>query len=98
MTALPHHAVALSGPVEVIARAMAGEQWDHVVENATLDIKSYWRAKARVALSALEGEGMVVVPVVPTLEMIEASNREWDGRMSHRSSGAWQAMVAARPR
>jgi hypothetical protein len=29
----------------------------------------------------------------PTEAMIEASNREWDGRMSHRSSGAWQAMI-----
>lgn len=31
----------------------------------------------------------------PTKAMIEASNREWDGRMSHRSSGAWQAMIDA---
>jgi hypothetical protein len=31
----------------------------------------------------------------PTEAMIEASNREWDGRMSHRSSGAWQAMIDA---
>jgi hypothetical protein len=29
----------------------------------------------------------------PTDAMIEASNQEWDGRMSHRSSGAWQAMI-----
>lgn len=29
----------------------------------------------------------------PTEAMVEASNREWDGRMSHRSSGAWQAMI-----
>jgi hypothetical protein len=29
----------------------------------------------------------------PTDAMVEASNREWDGRMSHRSSGAWQAMI-----
>lgn len=31
----------------------------------------------------------------PTEDMIEASNREWDGRMSHRSSCAWQAMIDA---
>lgn len=31
----------------------------------------------------------------PTEVMIEASNREWDGRMSYRSSGAWQAMIDA---
>jgi hypothetical protein len=31
----------------------------------------------------------------PTPEMIEASNREWDGRMSARSAGVWQAMIAA---
>ena len=31
----------------------------------------------------------------PTEAMIAASNREWDGRMSHRSSGAWRAMIDA---
>lgn len=38
---------------------------------------------------------VVLVPREPTEAMIEASNREWDGRMSHRSSGAWKAMIAA---
>jgi hypothetical protein len=31
----------------------------------------------------------------PTEAMIEASNREWDGRMSARSAGVWQAMIDA---
>ena len=31
----------------------------------------------------------------PTEAMIDASNREWDGRMSYRSSGAWQACIDA---
>lgn len=38
-----------------------------------------------------------IVPVEPTEEMLEATNREWDGRMSFRSTGAWKAMLAARP-
>lgn len=33
-----------------------------------------------------------LAPKEPTEKMIQASNREWDGRMSHRSSGAYQAM------
>ena len=31
----------------------------------------------------------------PSEAMVKASNREWDGRMSHRSSGAYQAMIDA---
>jgi len=31
----------------------------------------------------------------PTEAMIDASNQEWDGRMSHRSSSAWRAMIDA---
>lgn len=29
----------------------------------------------------------------PTEAMLAATNREWDGRMSFRSTGAWQAMI-----
>lgn len=38
-----------------------------------------------------------IVPREPSDAMVEASNREWDGRMSYRSSGAYQAVTAARP-
>jgi hypothetical protein len=44
-----------------------------------------------------EGDVRAVIEAMrePSGDMIEASNREWDGRMSHRSSGAWQAMIDA---
>ena len=29
----------------------------------------------------------------PSEGMLEAANREWDGRMSARSAGVWQAMI-----
>src|SRR5580658_5324319 len=37
-----------------------------------------------------ESQSAIVAMRETTEAMIEASNREWDGRMSHRSSGAWQ--------
>jgi hypothetical protein len=46
--------------------------------------KYYRLHQARAAIAALRE---------PSEAMIEASNREWDGRMSHRSSGAWRAMI-----
>ena len=39
--------------------------------------------------------GMVLVPREPTETMLEAANREWDGRMSARSAGVWMAMIEA---
>lgn len=41
-------------------------------------------ACARAAIAAMRE---------PTSTMLEASNREWDGRMSHRSTEAWHAMI-----
>lgn len=38
-----------------------------------------------------------LVPNDPTEEMYAAAEREWDGRMSARSRGVWQAMLAAAP-
>jgi len=49
------------------------------------------------ALSASPPEGWRLVPVEPTEAMHEAANREWDGRMSARAAGVWQAMLAAAP-
>ena len=45
-----------------------------------------FRKKARAAIEAMRE---------PTEAMHEAANREWDGRMSFRVTGAWQAMIAA---
>jgi hypothetical protein len=68
--------------VEKVARAMAenaGFAWEYCAQ-------SQWKSDARAGIAAMRE---------PTEAMIEASNREWDGRMSHRSSGAWQAMIGA---
>ena len=56
-----------------------------------LDDKDCHAPKAQVA------DGYKLVPVEPTEEMYAAAEREWDGRMSARSRGAWQAMIAASP-
>lgn len=53
---------------------------------------------AHACLAAIKREGFVCVPKEPTEAMLEASNREWDGRMSARSAGVWQAMLAAIPK
>lgn len=42
-------------------------------------------------------DGFVLVPKVPTEAMHDAANREWDGRMSARSAGVYEAMIAAAP-
>jgi hypothetical protein len=49
-------------------------------------ILSAARSQARVAIAAMRE---------PTEAMLEAANREWDGRMSFRSTGAWRAMIDA---
>lgn len=58
-----------------------------------------WRTNARcpVEQGVLNDAARAAIEAmrVPTEGMIEASNREWDGRMSHRSSGAWRAMIDA---
>jgi hypothetical protein len=40
-------------------------------------------------------EGWKLVPIEPTEKMLDAAEREWDGRMSVRSTGVWQAMCDA---
>jgi hypothetical protein len=65
-------------PIEKVAYAL------YVKSGLTFSDISYWNGQARAAIEALRD---------PSEKMIEASNREWDGRMSHRSSGAWQAMI-----
>lgn len=39
-----------------------------------------------------------LVPKEPTEPMLKATEREWDGRMSFRSTGAWKAMLGAAPK
>lgn len=74
--------------VERVARAL----WRTAADTFPPSVQASpegWRtqiAAAKVAIAAMRE---------PTEAMIEASNREWDGRMSHRSSGAWQAMIDA---
>ncbi len=41
--------------------------------------------------------GWWLVPIEPTEAMYAAAEREWDGRMSVRTRGVWQAMLAASP-
>jgi hypothetical protein len=92
----------MTDPVEVIARAIASEQ----------ELGDRWwlyEEEARAALSALEGDGMVVVPVEPTEEMMHSGARAHDhpsvymGGPSHAgrkmAERIWSAMLtAARPR
>ena len=67
---------------------------DSMIERVRLALETRWGQRppakwddmARVAIEAMRE---------PTPEMVAASNREWDGRMSHRSTGAWQAMIGA---
>lgn len=49
----------------------------------------------RAIHDATTGAGLVVVPRVATDQMHYAAMREWDGRMSARSAGVWQAMITA---
>lgn len=64
------------------ARSDHGSTWEELDAYSTME----YLEDAKAAIGAMRE---------PTEAMIEASNREWDGRMSHRSSGAWQAMVDA---
>lgn len=79
----------MSEMIERVARAicragMSGPK-DHLNKQENLNWRKF-EIEARAAIEAMRE---------PTNAMVEASNREWDGRMSHRSSGAWQAMIDA---
>lgn len=75
------------GPAQCRAQREFGWRGDgwHLQQFA----EAHWREYAGAASMA------IAAMREPTPEMIEASNREWDGRMSHRSSGAWEAMIDA---
>lgn len=87
-------------------RDAAGELWPDLGLDAPaamdgqaallLETMAHHFARRRT-LSAGEADGWVLVPREPTEAMLKASEREWDGRMSARSSGVWQAMLAAVP-
>ena len=83
--------------VERVARAIWPDEWrrqDDLAETEPFrwgnrpeaERRDLMLTQARTAISAMRE---------PTEKMVEASNREWDGRMSHRSTGAWQAMIDA---
>lgn len=61
-------------------------------------IMKSWAEQGDVPFPLYQSEAEAIARAVieamrePTEAMIRAS-REWDGRMSHRSSGAWQAMI-----
>ena len=58
------------------------------------DIVKITRDEFTAAFDALPLADVRVVPVEATEEMVEAAARDWDGRMSARSSGVWGAMSA----
>lgn len=78
----------MSEMIERVAKAIFASdmKWAPVLEHQFEENKIVYLKAARAAIEAMRE---------PTEIMIEASNREWDGRMSHRSSGAWQAMIDA---
>lgn len=53
--------------------------------------------RSALAAKPIANADWVMVPREPTEAMLAASEREWDGRMSFRSTGAWQAMLSASP-
>lgn len=76
----------MSEMVERVAKAICeaiGDDWNR---EGVEGLAAAYQPMAIAAIKAMRE---------PTEAMIEASNREWDGRMSHRSSGAWQAMIDA---
>jgi hypothetical protein len=82
------HPVTIPDALTRVAEALAHNDWpgcDCWADFSDVERYEYIR-RARVAIRAMRE---------PTEAMIAASNREWDGRMSHRSSGAWQAMIDA---
>ena len=64
---------------------------------AMLEIQRALIAERPWLANALLPEGQQVVPVEPTENLHKAAQCEWDGRMSARSAGVWQAMLAAAP-
>ena len=49
----------------------------------------------QVLEKSLLASGFAILPLEATDEMHNAAEREWDGRMSARSTGVWRVMVAA---
>ncbi len=60
-------------------------------------IRSTLLPGAAGAVARGDPDEWVVVLREPTPEMYAAAERDWDGRMSARSRGVWQAMLAAAP-
>ena len=76
--------------------------WDHMPERSKAMFKSESRAALTAALTALESEGWVLVPVEPTEAMLSAMTRhnaDWlsDKGPYPRSRRVYSAMLASRP-
>ena len=77
--------------IERVARALVSSEGDdpdaliHTMKGKT-PVWTLGVEQARAALAAIRE---------PTEPMLQASEREWDGRMSARSAGVWQAMIDA---
>lgn len=76
----------MAGMIERVAFAIEAAMFAPHELPLDAELHGKYLATARAAIAVMRD---------PTDAMIEASNREWDGRMSHRSSGAWQAMITA---
>jgi hypothetical protein len=84
--------------VETMARAICVEMqcFDYGNENDDGDFVTT-EAKIKLLEARCKDAALAALKAMrePTEAMLEASNREWDGRMSARSAGVWQAMVDA---
>jgi hypothetical protein len=86
----------MTDPVEVIARAIEPDVWEEW--SAVRRIRAM--EKARIALAALEGEGMAVVPVEPSLPMLLAGDSALCSALecTCQEGAIYRAMVGRRPR
>lgn len=83
--------------VETVARAIRRRQFERTRRLAAFD------ESAPPTENELDNAHAAIIAyhgwlATPTNAMLEASNREWDGRMSYRSSGAFQSVLDAAKR
>lgn len=79
--------------VEAMAEATTAEtptMQERLIETILANQGYSWFGRERAAKLV---DAILREMLDPSDGMLEAANREWDGRMSVRSSGAWQAMI-----
>lgn len=98
LTASAHTGERMARAIEGVIEKSARDRHRVCVAVGEFDelVAAYRSTRAPEPMAG-EVERWKLVPVEPTEAMYEASNREWDGRMSARSCGVWQAMLAASP-